>query len=289
MQRLYFGRDSLLSYDMPPTVDSILVRNAWDPSYSFDRALADGFAGSGFELGVPPDTRVFLTPPLSEDILWVGVPRLHIDVRPTSTCFPLHARICEQDSSGRTVFVNRVNFIARGWVPGLVDTATVDGLAQAHRFSRGSRLRVELTNIDVSNADGWGNAAFVLPLLQRVDAMVMLGGSQGSWIEIPIAGEDVAEVPDEDQPAPDRCQLFPNFPNPFNPSTTIRFALPVRGTAVVTVYNILGEEVARPAEGVYGAGTFSVTWVATNHAAGVYYARLTVGGRSVTRPMVLLR
>ncbi len=68
------------------------------------------------------------------------------------------------------------------------------------------------------------------------------------------------------------------FPNPFNPSTRIYFALPSEGRVKVEVLDYLGREMATLAQGEYAAGGYSVTWNAKDVATGVYFARITVTG-----------
>jgi hypothetical protein len=58
---------------------------------------------------------------------------------------------------------------------------------------------------------------------------------------------------------------------------------------VLAIHNILGEEVARPVDGAYPAGTHSLRWDASRLPTGVYFARLTTPGTSITRPMLLIR
>jgi hypothetical protein len=72
---------------------------------------------------------------------------------------------------------------------------------------------------------------------------------------------------------PKTYSLAQNFPNPFNPSTTISYGLPVRSAVKLTVYNIIGQEVAQLIDGQQDAGFHSVTWQ-PNFSSGVYYYRI---------------
>jgi hypothetical protein len=95
-------------------------------------------------------------------------------------------------------------------------------------------------------------------------------------------------------------KLSQNFPNPFNPTTTIRYtiagaagnALPGQagGTEVsLRVYDLLGREVAVLADGVQQPGEYSVRFEGRHLPSGVYYYRLTAGGFGETRRMLLVR
>ena len=75
---------------------------------------------------------------------------------------------------------------------------------------------------------------------------------------------------------PTEYGLKGGFPNPFNPSTVIRYQLPEDGRVSFMVYDVLGRKVALLADGVIKAGYHSATWNAQNVATGVYFARLVV-------------
>lgn len=83
--------------------------------------------------------------------------------------------------------------------------------------------------------------------------------------------------------------LEQNYPNPFNPSTLIGFQLPVSGQTRLSVYDILGREVAVLADGRMSAGSHRVTFDATGLASGIYIYRLESGGKTVTRRMLLIK
>ncbi|NUN69320.1 MAG: family 10 glycosylhydrolase [Bacteroidetes bacterium] len=86
---------------------------------------------------------------------------------------------------------------------------------------------------------------------------------------------------------PQRFALQQNFPNPFNPVTTITFQLPTAGYTTVTIYDIVGREVAVLADGMKEAGSHSVQFNGANLASGVYLYRIVSGPFVQTRKMVL--
>jgi hypothetical protein len=83
--------------------------------------------------------------------------------------------------------------------------------------------------------------------------------------------------------------LLNNYPNPFNPSTTILYSVPAAGLARLEVYSILGQRVATLVDGTVEAGKHRVQFDASGLASGVYFCRLSAGGRSITRRIALLR
>jgi len=97
-----------------------------------------------------------------------------------------------------------------------------------------------------------------------------------------------------DRSMPNDYQLAQNYPNPFNPSTEISFTLKSAAEVTLTVYNLMGQQVSRLAEGQYPAGTHTVSWNSTDRsgsrvASGVYLYRLQSNQFSETRKMVLLK
>jgi hypothetical protein len=69
---------------------------------------------------------------------------------------------------------------------------------------------------------------------------------------------------------PKEYTLYQNYPNPFNPSTTIKFALPFDSNVRITIYNLLGEQVAILFDQVKEVGYHNVNWNASGYASGVY-------------------
>lgn len=84
---------------------------------------------------------------------------------------------------------------------------------------------------------------------------------------------------------PEHFRLQANFPNPFNPSTTIKFDLPEATKVCLVVYDMLGKEIAVLVDGLLEAGYHSVVWNApgTGLSSGVYFTKLTVTDGSSTR------
>ena len=83
--------------------------------------------------------------------------------------------------------------------------------------------------------------------------------------------------------------LSQNFPNPFNPTTTIRYALPSAGPVTVKVFNIVGQQVATLVDEVQGAGLYKVRFDGRRLASGIYFSRLEWGGRVAVQKMLLLK
>jgi hypothetical protein len=101
---------------------------------------------------------------------------------------------------------------------------------------------------------------------------------------------------DDEQPAlPDRAFLHTNYPNPFNPSTTIRFDLPRSGEVTLEIFDVSGKLIRVLAGSTdMSAGPQEVMWHGRDEAdrqvpSGVYFYRLEAAGQSETKQMVLLK
>lgn len=93
---------------------------------------------------------------------------------------------------------------------------------------------------------------------------------------------------------PTQFVLAQNHPNPFNPNTTIDFSLPYASDVDLVVYDMIGREVTVLVRGYRPAGQYRITWNGRNSSgksasSGVYYYRLSIGGTTEMRKMVLLR
>jgi hypothetical protein len=102
------------------------------------------------------------------------------------------------------------------------------------------------------------------------------------WLDLSILETAVRRSTDQ---VPADFELFDNYPNPFNPETVIRYALPASGGTPfvrLVIYNILGEKIKTLVEGTQATGIYSIKWDGTDDAgrsvsAGVYMYRLQAG------------
>ncbi len=79
------------------------------------------------------------------------------------------------------------------------------------------------------------------------------------------------------------------YPNPFNPTTTIQYNLPVRSNVSINIYNVLGQEVRQLVSGYQNQGTHTLSWSANGLASGVYFCRLSASDYLAMRKLVLLK
>jgi hypothetical protein len=94
--------------------------------------------------------------------------------------------------------------------------------------------------------------------------------------------------------APKVYELSNNYPNPFNPSTQIQYAVPRASNVSLIIYNVLGQQVRTLVDGPQNAGRFTVTWDGRDHSgrvvgSGVYFYRLNAGETSIVKKMLMLK
>ena len=83
--------------------------------------------------------------------------------------------------------------------------------------------------------------------------------------------------------------LSNNFPNPFNPTTKIRYSIPYSSKVVIKVFDILGNKIETLVNEEKHTGTYEITWYAENLPSGVYFYQLKAGSFIDTKKMILLK
>jgi hypothetical protein len=101
-------------------------------------------------------------------------------------------------------------------------------------------------------------------------------------MDIPAAVTRTENIPAE-------FALHQNFPNPFNPSTIIAFAVPSAGMVTLKVFSVLGEEVATLVNEELSAGEYTARFDGTQLASGIYFVKATTGRTTLTKKMMLMK
>lgn len=107
--------------------------------------------------------------------------------------------------------------------------------------------------------------------------------------ETPPFNPTTGILPDPNEGLPTAYRLLQNFPNPFNPSTRIRYTIPERAKVTLKVFNVLGQEVATLINEEQFAGNYVALFEANNLATGVYFYRLQAGPFTQVKKMLLLK
>jgi len=88
---------------------------------------------------------------------------------------------------------------------------------------------------------------------------------------------------------PETFSLDRAYPNPFNPTTTLSFAIPVDAAVSLSIYNMQGREVSTLIDGNIDAGYHSVVWDANSYASGVYFVKMVAGDYINTQKLMLIK
>jgi len=90
-------------------------------------------------------------------------------------------------------------------------------------------------------------------------------------------------------PLPTEFSLDRAYPNPFNPTTTLSFAIPVDSEVSISIYNLQGREVVSLIDANMDAGYHSVVWNANSHSSGVYFVKMIAGEYVNTQKLMLVK
>jgi protocatechuate 3,4-dioxygenase beta subunit len=156
--------------------------------------------------------------------------------------------------------------------------SNAEGVYELRSVPPGS-YRIKATHLNFKSIFNNGATDFA-------DARVIEVGN--SPLEINFELDSITGIKDN-RSVPKSIKLYDNYPNPFNPTTTIRFDLPRASEVYLKVFNILGEEMAVLVSENLPAGSYSYNWDALNLTSGVYFYRLQAGEFVETKKMILMQ
>jgi hypothetical protein len=143
----------------------------------------------------------------------------------------------------------------------------------------------------VATFDAAANGAFVFRAVGSPEMIASVSVKRfGATIDsyVGMTGSTSTTL-DPNEATPSSFTLLGNYPNPFNPSTTIRFAIPESGHVRLAVYDMLGREMKVLVNGTLEAGTHAATFDAGNLVSGIYLYRVAAQGQQLTGTMTLLK
>ena len=180
-----------------------------------------------------------------------------------------------------------------GW--GLTEATFASKRAETLRDIRAKASRGHYTLLlhDPFTRPGYLNGLVIRWTSEILDSVKAEYGSKLKFVTIAeLAAALKRQTTSVDDPLADRpvgIELMQNVPNPFNPTTVIRWTMDVGRETTVSVFDLMGRELRVLADGFHPAGEHSVRFDATSLPSGMYLIRLESGGTLLTRKMLLLK
>ena len=110
--------------------------------------------------------------------------------------------------------------------------------------------------------------------ISNLDSEIIVSSSFGEYVDVTTITQ---------------FSVLSNYPNPFNPTTTINFAIPADAAVSLSIYNLQGREVVALVDGNMDAGYHSVIWNADTHSSGVYFVKMVAGSYVNTQKIMLVK
>ena len=181
--------------------------------------------------------------------------------------------------------------------------ATLTWIPDSTRDLAGYKIYYSLdsTNLLLGTGAKQGNSPIYV---SNVDSFVVNGlpGGASYWFAVSSFDYSMNESPRSspmnqfvvlkvrgEKLTPKTFALFQNYPNPFNPTTSIDYQLPTNSHVKLDVFDLLGREVGTLVNREETAGSYTVSFDASNLPSGVYFYRITAGGFRAVRKLVLLK
>ena len=111
----------------------------------------------------------------------------------------------------------------------------------------------------------------------------MDAGEEIVWQNLNLTIVNLTEI------LPETFSLDRAYPNPFNPTTTLSFAIPIDSEVSLSIYNMQGREVTTLIDANMDAGYHSVVWDANSYASGVYFVKMVAGEFVNTQKLMLIK
>lgn len=293
--RYYFANNKNLNTAViqSPIKEVSFQNNVIDKKLTMQQAVDYEFTGATFDSKFKKDTIYFETAPFTSSTKLFGTPKLTLKYRSNANICQFNLQISEVTSSGQVNMISRINYTDRKYTPNINKTAVINGISFAHSFQKGSKIRIVVTNLDTHWQDYLflRTNPFVLPVLVKSTNTIILNSS---YIELPLSSTVTASrenLNSDNISTDDDTQLYQNSPNPFNPSTNIKFALPqgFNGQVSLKIYDITGRLVSQLVNQNMSGGIHEVSWNADKLSSGIYFYKLLAGSFSDIKKMMYIK
>ena len=158
--------------------------------------------------------------------------------------------------------------------------------AMVHRGAVEPNRSLNLAKIVLNADDRWESPATV----HLLRSTVTQNREMVSLRNLDLSKEMAVSIDDDHRTErPEQTALLPNYPNPFNPLTTIPFTLSETSDVEIGIYDALGRRIATISREALSAGTHTISFDASAHSSGIYYYRLRANGEIFSRAMTVIK
>jgi hypothetical protein len=166
---------------------------------------------------------------------------------------------------------------------------TLDSVALSHLKVGANTLAVEVHAASSGTIDGFDSKVF-----DEVNTMYVALGSQWNYFDngykpADMKLGDITSVFSGKNSLPESYCLYGNYPNPFNPTTVIRYDIPKNSDVAINVFDILGRKVATLIDQNQNAGTYELHFDGSRLASGIYILQMKAGDFYKTHKMMLVK
>ena len=229
------------------------------------------------------NTDVFLKKSTDQGTTWGSTIRVNTDLDSVQQFFPW---LTIDQSTGYlyAVYYDRRNYAVGDSLTDVYVSKSTDGGDSWADFKvsqtpfRPSKAKFFGDYINITSLNGK-----VYPIWMRLDTL-----SLSVWMTV-FDDSPVGVADRRQNEIVSSFSLGQNYPNPFNPSTRIPFSIPERSNVRLTVYDVLGRRVAVLVDGELTAGQHTAVFYSDEVPSGVYFYRLTAGGRDETRRFIVAK
>jgi predicted acyl esterase len=296
--RVYFNKNGKLKLYAGGNNDKISLANQVTGGLTMEQAVYDEFRGTSFNSKFKKANLVFTSDALTQNMEITGVPKVNVQYQSNSTTFvQLNYQLYEVLPNGTSRFISRANYTDRAYTKNQKRTKNFTAQSHSHIFTAGSKLRIVITNFDQAPTDSvfMDSNPFVLPILANSTHQIYLNNQ--SYIDLPymsnlgsnLTGNLFRDTQEENAIVPGLFELKQNFPNPFNPATTIEYSLGFANNVEIKVYDILGREAATLVNEYQQAGSHKILFNASSLSSGVYFYKIVSGSFQEVKRMVLVK
>jgi putative CocE/NonD family hydrolase len=245
------------------------------------------------------DVLKYSTPVLEKDLVLDGAVRVELFISSNCRDTDFAVRLCDVYPDGRSMIITqgirrmrfRNSYSNEELItPRQIYPVAVELQNLAMTFLKGHQLRIDVSSSDYPHFDvnlNNGGAMYVAGDTVIVTNYIYHDAARLSRILLPVA--TTTSVQNRSASAPAIYRLDQNFPNPFNPSTAIRFSLPEREHVTLRVFDVLGREMAKILDSEVEAGIHTVVLNAENLSSGVYFCQLRAGNFSAVKKLLVSR